>query len=322
MFLLAHDSDEFNRWEAGQELAVRLMQDLIEDYSNGRDLILKPGYIDAMGKALQDPLLDKALLAEALLLPSENYMAELADVINPQAIHAVRQFLRQQLASRLQSQLMQVYQENASNEPYRYDAAAVGRRRLRNQALSYLMELGTEEVIEHCLLQYQQANNMTETLGALMPLANSDCAQRIPTLEKFYRQWSHEPLVVNKWLVLQSTSRLPDTLDTIKTLLKHPAFEIKNPNKVRALIGAFVINNPVRFHDETGAGYIFLADQIMTLDPLNPQVTSRLAGAFNHWHRFDARRQGQMQAQLQRIIAMPKLSKDVYEIVSKALKSD
>ena len=181
------------------------------------------------------------------------------------------------------------------------------------------MELGEPELMGLCEQQFSQADNMTDVLGALRPLANTECPERQTALAGFYEKWKHEPLVVNKWLAIQAGSRLPGALSEVKQLLDHPAFEIKNPNKVRALIGGFCHGNPVRFHDASGAGYEFLAEQVLRLDAFNPQVAARVVGAFNRWRKYDPQRQGLMQAQLQRIESTPELSKHVYEIVSKAL---
>ena len=320
MYLLAHDSDEFNRWEAGQQLAVRVMQQLIIDYQAQRPLQLTSGFVQALGKTLDDLSLDKALVAEILVLPSEINMAELMEVVDPDAIHAVRQHVRRALAEALQPQLLAAYQSHATQADYRFTAQERGRRSLKNLALSYLMEIESDEILALALRQFEQADNMTDVLAALAPLSNRDRPERHNALVQFYQQWQHEPLVVNKWFAIQAGSRLPNTLQEVGALLQHPAFEIKNPNKVRALIGTFALNNPSQFHAHNGAAYAFVAQQVLKIDRLNPQVAARLVSAFNRWRKFDSRRQQQMQAQLQTILASQDLSKDVYEIVSKALR--
>ena len=319
VFLLAHDTDACNRWEAAQQLAIRIMQDLIARYRQGGKLELKTGFIDALRRTLLNRGLDQALIAEAMALPGEGYLADLMEVADPEAIHAVRRFVRRALAAALKRDLLRVYAENHEPGRYRFDAQSAGQRRLKNQCLSYLMELEEPELMSLCEQQFSQADNMTDVLGALRPLANTECPERQTALAGFYEKWKHEPLVVNKWLAIQAGSRLPGALSEVKQLLDHPAFEIKNPNKVRALIGGFCHGNPVRFHDASGAGYEFLAEQVLRLDAFNPQVAARLVGAFNRWRKYDQQRQELMQAQLQRIESTPELSKHVYEIVSKAL---
>jgi aminopeptidase N len=181
------------------------------------------------------------------------------------------------------------------------------------------MQLDDLAIRNLCLEQYQQADNMTDEISAVAMLANLDCPEREQVLTAFYARWQHEPLVVDKWFALQATSQLPDTLVRVKLLLHHPAFTIKNPNKVRALIGAFCQANPVRFHEVSGAGYVFLADQVLEIDALNPQIAARLLGVLSHWRRYDDHRQDLMKYQLERILKAPRLSPDVYEIATKSL---
>jgi aminopeptidase N len=169
-----------------------------------------------------------------------------------------------------------------------------------------------------CVAQYRTGGNMTDVINALVNLANNECPERVEALGSFYRQWKDDPLVMDKWLAIQATSRLQDTLETVKKLMQDPVFSIRNPNKVRALIGAFA-SNAVRFHDASGAGYRFLANQVLTIDPLNPQIASRLVSVFTLWKRYDDGRKALMKAELERIHGAPKLSKDVYEVVSKSL---
>jgi len=316
MFLLAHDSDEFNRWEAGQQLAIRtLLGWLQKDQS---EWTLPAAVSAAFGKALSDPGQDPALLEQILTLPSETWLAEQMEIVDVDGIHAVRNHLRRTLAADLRAALLTTY-EAKQTPGYSIDAAAMGQRSLKNVCLSYLLRLDAPELRELCVRQYQTADNMTDQLAALALLANSDCPERPALLADFYDRWQQEPLVMDKWFALQATSELPDTLEQVKALLAHPAFSIRNPNKVRALIGAFCHVNQVRFHDASGAGYAFLADRIATLDPLNPQVAARLAGAFTRWRRYDSARQAMMRMQLERIAAVPGLSADVYEIVAKSL---
>ena len=318
-FLMAHDSDPFNRWDAGQRLAIRVTGRLLEARRAGAELRLDQGLVGAFARLLADPELDRRLVAHTLSLPSESYLAELFTPVDPRALHSVRQFLRRALAVELEQSLLASYRACRSGGAYTLDGAAVGRRRLQNTCLAYLMELDDPQSLGLCLAQYRSADNMTDSLGALGPLANRDCPERVEALDDFYARWRHDGLVVDKWFVLQATSRLPGTLDVVQGLMGHPDFTLRNPNRVRSLIGGFCQANPARFHDPAGAGYRFLADQVLTLDPLNPQVAARLLTPLRNWRRFETGYATAMRTELQRIQAAPELSRDVYEIVSKSL---
>jgi aminopeptidase N len=318
LFLMAHDSDPFNRWDAGQQLAVKLVLGLVRDYQEGKQLALDNQYIDAFGETLRSGMEDKAFQAFALTLPAEGYIADFLTVIDPEAIHEARKFVQQVLAASLKDAFLTVYHAAEERGPYRTDPASIGKRSLKNTCLGYLTELEDDDVRQLCLRQYRTGGNMTDVLAALVNLANTECPERQEALATFHDKWKDNALVMDKWLAIQATSRLPTTLETVKKLMTHPVFTIKNPNKVRALIGAFA-SNAVRFHDLSGAGYTFLADQVLVLDPMNPQIAARLVSAFTMWKRYDAKRQTLMRKELERILAAPKLSKDVYEVVSKSL---
>jgi aminopeptidase N len=317
--LMAHDSDTFNRWEAGQRLAEGILLSAIRAYGEGEAPEVPGSFVAAAERILASGAADPAFAAEALQLPAETLLAERMDTADPDAIHAARLWLRGQLATRLRAQLLAVCDAAQTSGPYRADAESVGRRALRNTCLSYLMELDDAEIRDLCLRQFRTGDNMTDTLAALSSLANCECAEREQALEEFYGRWKGEALVVDKWLAVQAGSRLPDTLERVRSLLKHPAFDLRNPNKVYALIMRFCAGNPVRFHAASGAGYDFAAEQILALDPLNAQVAARIARSFDRWRKCDARRQARAQAALQRIAARANLSKDVHEVVSRAL---
>ncbi len=308
VWLMAHDDDPFNRWEAGQRLAA--------------DIVLKGGgapsgaFVEAARKLLGDP--DPAFAAEALALPSEAFLAEQMEVVDPDALHAARNALRRALASALKGELLAAYDASATPGPYAPEPAAIGRRALRNLALGYLMELATPELIELCHAQFRDAANMTDTMAALGCLANCDCPQRALALEAFHARWRGDALVIDKWLAVQAGSRLPGTLARVAELLAHPAFDLKVPNKVYALIRTFTANH-LRFHAADGAGYAFLADQVLALDRLNPQVAARMARGFDRWRRFDPGRQAHARRALERIRQADRLSRDVAEIVTRAL---
>ena len=320
-FLMAHDSDPFSRWEAGQRMAVKTLLGLIDAIHAERPLVLNDAFVDGFARTLADTRLDPALSALALSLPAENYLAEFMQPVDPQAIHEAREFLRRALAERLRPQLEAVYARNIDAGEYRIDGAAIGRRALKNTCLAYLSRLGDSEAIALAEGQFAEAGNMTDSMAALACLANLPGTAGERALDSFYARWHEEPLVVDKWLGIQATAGLPDTLERVRALTRHEAFSLKNPNKVRALIGAFAGGNPARFHAADGAGYRFLADHVLELDRLNPQVAARIAGPFTQWRKYDDARQALMREQLQRLLDEPGLSKDVYEVVSKSLQA-
>jgi aminopeptidase N len=305
LHLMANDDDPFNRWEAGQRLATST---ILEDKG-----IPSAAFVTAARNLLKNP--DHALAAEALNLPAETFLAEQLEVVDPDMLHESRNRLRRELGKSLESDLLSTYKALRIEGPYSPDAESTGKRALRNLCLGYLVEIG------HSKLAYEQfrtADNMTDSMAALTALANVECPERLPALEAFYARWKDEPLVVDKWLAVQATSRLPGTLGRVKELLSHPAFDLQVPNKVYALIRAFVSNH-VRFHAADGAGYAFLTDQVIALNKLNPQVAARMARGFDRWKRFDGARKANAQAALERIRDIQGLSKDVAEIVTKAL---
>ncbi|TMH66853.1 MAG: aminopeptidase N [Betaproteobacteria bacterium] len=305
LHLLAHDDDAFNRWEAGQRLAASTILERRGQPS--------PAFVDAMASMLREK--DQIFAAEVLTLPSESFLAEQMHVVDPDALHAARNTLRRALARALKEQFLATYRRLESKARYAPDAASIGRRSLRNTCLGFLAELGMSNLAYE---QFRNADNMTESMAALGWLAQLECPEREKALEAFYAQWQDEPLVVDKWLAVQAGSRLSDTLPRVRRLLSHPAFDIKVPNKVYALIRTFS-GNHVRFHAADGGGYAFLADEIIALNALNPQVAARMARGFDRWKKFDAGRQAAARVQLERIRDADGLSRDVAEIVTKAL---
>jgi aminopeptidase N len=227
--------------------------------------------------------------------------------------------LRRAIAERLKDDFLAAYHGNASNRPYTPVPAETARRRLRNVALSYIGALGDAESIALCAEQARTADNMTDEMGALAVLNDLDDPARAAALDAFFERWKDDALVIDKWFALQAMSSLPGTLNAVDKLLGHPAFSIKVPNKVRALIGAFCQGNPLRFHAADGSGYAFLADRVIELNAINPQVAARLVGAFGQWRRYDTDRQAKMRAALERIVRTEGLSPDVFEIASKSL---
>lgn len=323
MFLMQHDSDGFNRWEAGQQLSVQVLQELIGQHQRGETLELDQRLVSALRTLLQDGSLDQAMVAEMLSLPGEAYLTEISDVADVDAIHGAREFARQQLAEALFEPLWQRYQasrEVSRTTPYVAEAEHFARRALQNIALSYLMLTGKPEVLAATLEQYEACDNMTERLTALAVLVNSPFeAERSKALAAFAEHFKDNALVMDQWFSVQAASTLPGGLARAQALMEHPAFTLKNPNKVRALIGAFAGQNLVNFHAADGSGYRFLADQVIVLNALNPQIASRLLAPLTRWRKYGSERQALMKAELERILASGELSADVYEVVSKSL---
>ena len=319
-FLMAHDSDAFNRWESGQQFAVALLLDMVGAIRRGDPPPSTDAYIAAVESVIADADADRALTAQMLVLPGEEYLGNQMHEVDVEAIYQAREALRRAIAEALRDPLTELYRTNTGNQPYTPDAAEAGRRRLRNLALTYLVALREPETTALCTTQYAHADNMTDRIAALDLLADLDGPERTDSLADFYETWKHDPIVTDKWLSIQAVSSRPDTLDEVVALLDHDAFSIRNPNRVRALIGAFCNSNQLRFHASDGRGYAFLADQVLRLDPLNPQVAARLLAPLGPWRRFDPQRQALMKEQLQRILDNGnRPSMDVYEIASKSL---
>ncbi|PKF23535.1 aminopeptidase N [Pseudomonas hunanensis] len=323
MFLMQHDSDGFNRWEAGQQLSVQVLQELIGQHQRGEALKLDQRLITALGTVLGNESLDPAMVAEMLSLPGEAYLTEISQVADVDAIHAAREFARQQIAEHLFDALWARYQANrevSRSTAYVASAEHFARRSLQNIALSYLMQSGKQQVLEATLEQFEHCDNMTERLTALAVLVNSPFeAERAKALAAFAEHFKDNPLVMDQWFSVQAASTLPGGLARVTALMQHPAFTLKNPNKVRALIGAFAGQNLVNFHAADGSGYRFLADLVIELNALNPQIASRQLAPLTRWRKYDDARQALMKGELERILASGELSSDVYEVVSKSL---
>jgi len=317
-YLLTFDSDPFNRWEAGQRLALKLLLQALADRQAAREVRFPDFLADAFACVLADGLKDPGFAAEALALPLEVDIAEKLAVIDPDAVHQVRLAMRRFLALRLKTALRKTYDACTIVGSYSPDAVSAGRRALRNLSLAYLMELDEAESRRLCVAQLQHADNMTDALAALTALANCDCPEREPALEEFYAKWRNEPLVVDKWLGVEAASRLPGTLARVKELTSHPAFTLRNPNKVYALLGSFGANQ-VNFHKKDGSGYSFMGEQIRALDPINPQVAARMARNFERWKRFEPSRRALMKSLLEQAMAIDGLSKESTEVLGKVL---
>lgn len=322
--LMASDPDPFNRWDAGQQLGLKCLLEQISSFQQGGKVELNATFVHGMEKLLSDTESEPAFIAQAITLPSENWISQQVDVIDPQAVFAVRQEFRKQLAERLNSQFLERYQQLSSVEKYIYSAAEAGRRSLRNCCLGYLLALDPQsptggEMLKLGVQQYHGSDNMTDVFSALAAVVNSDLEAGGELLGDFYSTWQHDPLVVDKWLMMQAACVLPGTLDRVRELTGHPSFTLKNPNKVRSLIGVFCSMNHNQFHASDGQGYAFLADNVITLDGMNPQIASRLITPLTMWKRYRPALQNLMREQLLRIGNRDDTSSDVGEIVSKSL---
>jgi aminopeptidase N len=321
-FLMAHDSDAFNRWEAGQRLATRRLLALTKAAQQaGSTLSVDVALSDSLRASLNDQTLDPAFRETVLTLPAETVIAEQMEVIDPQAIHTARRFLRLSLAQDLRKDFSAIYKANQTEGAYSPDAASSGKRALKNLALSYLAELDDAEAHSLAQAQYDAANNMTDRMASLAALANSQASGKAEALARFYSDFEQEPLVIDKWFSLQAMARTTDVA-TVRTLMKHPAFSIKNPNRARSLIFSFCNGNPSRFHAADGSGYAYWAEQVIALDAINPQVAARLARSLDRWRKYAPALQEKMRAALQQVADTAKLSKDTREVVTKSLAAN
>jgi aminopeptidase N len=317
MFLMANDNDGFNRWDAAQSLAQRVILSMVSQHQQGESMQVPGKFVDAFAQAMLADV-DQGLLAEVLTLPSESYLGDQMDTVDPDAIHSARQTLKSSLAHALGGEMHQMYQQNNVTSGYQLTTEAIGQRRLKNLLLSYLMSTEDDDSAALCLEQFNAGSNMTDVMAALMLIADSNLPQREQLLADFDEHWRQDPLVMDKWFSVQAMAHHPQVLQQIKVLMQHPAFSIVNPNKVRALIGAFAMNNPVRFHSADGAGYSFLLDRVLELDALNPQVAARMLRGLSRWQRYDEPRQLLMRDQLQRALDAD-ASKDLFEVASRSL---
>jgi len=318
-FLMAHDGDPFARWEAGQQLGARLILELVEARRAGQPMVVPDHFVDAIRRTLDDQRLDRSFIADAVTLPGLAFLGELTPEIDIEGLWAAQQRVRSVLSDRLAERWVSVYDANHATGPYRFTPAEVGRRRLRSTALSYLSLEGGDAARRRAVAYFESAGNMTESIAGLAILAELGGTEGEAALAAFHERWKNEALVLDKWFAIQARTPTEGTLDRVKALVDHPSYERRNPNRVYSLIGAFASGNPVEFHRTGGAGYRFLADQVLATDRLNPQIAARLLGPLGSWRRYDKVRQDLMRRELQRIVAEPGLSRDVFEIVSKSL---
>ncbi|PWG02250.1 aminopeptidase N [Sphingosinicella humi] len=311
-FLSAQDDNPFARYEAMQQL---MLDTLVAAVAGGK--ADHAAVIEAVRRTLEDERLDAAFVAEAVLLPTEAFIGDQMLVVDPEAIHAAREALRTDLGQELEPLWRSAYASTAANR-FETSPSAKGARRLRTVALGYLMAAGAEDAAALALAQFEGADNMTDRQGALGMLSNSDAAERDRALDAFYARYRSNALVLDKWFSVQALSTRDDTAEAVERLAKHPDFTLANPNRMRALVGAFAANQRA-FHQTDGRGYRFLAEMILAVDKLNPQTAARLVPPLGRWRRFDEARAALMQAELRRVVETKGLSKDVFEQASKSL---
>jgi aminopeptidase N len=319
-FLMARDTDDFNRWDAAQTLFKKQIQHLVTDIVRERPLTVSQNLVQAFGAALSDRAADRAFLAGALAIPRETDLAELFETIDVDAIHTARQHLKTHLAATFSSLFLKTLDRCSHTDPNSLSIQDIGSRALRNLSLSYIAGTGSKSMLTRVWEAFESSGNMTDEFAGFRILSAATTAWKQKSVARFYDRWSHDPLVMDKWFYVQAVSPLPGTLDSVMDLVNHPDFTLTNPNRVRALIYGFAMNNPVCFHDRTGRGYTFVTEKILALDRINHQIAARLARSFNQWKKYDALRRNLMKQSLETLAAAPDLSTNVYEIVSRALE--
>ncbi len=323
LFLLQHDTDGFNRWEAGQQLALQVIEEVVGQIYETDEPMIDTRLVEVFAALLAQEDLDPAMLAEFLALPGVGYIIEQYEQADPLAIHQAREYVSNQLAYALQEPMLARYQalrKVSLATPYVAQDTDIARRRLQNMLLAYLMRTEDLDVLDECVDQFSVSDNMTERLSALACLVNSPFTEEAANaLDSFAERFADDPIVMDQWFSVQAAAVLPDGLERVQHLLRHPAFSIKNPNKVRAVIGAFSTQNTPNFHAQDGSGYAFLADKVIELDALNPQIAARIISPLTRWQRFDLHQQEMMLAQLKRIKNSGDLSADLFEVLEKSL---
>ncbi len=318
-FLMAHDNDEFNRWDASQTLFKNEIKHLVSAWQKNQELVVSTELIQAFGTALKDTRTDRAFIARALALPPETEIKDLYDLIDVKAIHEARAYLKLTLSRKFKDLFLDTLELCSQSKPDSLSQKACADRSLKNLALSYLGSLKEQETNELVWKNFENARNMTDEFSCFRILSQISPELKQKGSDRFYSRWKHDKLVLDKWFAVQAASNLPDTLGKVESLLSHWDFSMTNPNKVRSLLYVLALQNPLNFHRSDGQSYCFIADRILELDKINPQIAARLSSCFNHWKKYDKNRQQMMNDQLEKIMAVKSLSKNVYEIVSRAL---
>ncbi len=319
--LMAHDDDAFNRWEAAQKWGLKQILSGVRAIQNNDAVALNPDFVAVMNSVLNNDDIEDALKAQLLTLPTEAYVSQHLDIIDPYAVHEARKAVLQHLASKLRPHYERVYALAQAKNTGVWNNTESGARALRDTCLATLMRLDQEDVWHTAEQLYDQSQCMGDTISALALLVHSQSPNKSARVDQFYQRWQHDPLQVNKWLQIQAGSSAENTLAVVRKLTKHPTYDQHNPNNVYALLAGFFMANPVRFHDASGEAYRFAAEQIIVMDAINPQIAARLVSCFNLWRNYDDARQQLMLTQLRRIAQTPTLSSNVSEIVNKALST-
>ncbi len=317
--LMAYDTDDFTRYDAGQRLAEMVLFRRIAALQAGRAFDAETVFFEAFAKLLKDSKLRPAFKAEALILPSLSGLVEKMAICDFDAAFQARESLLTDLALKNEAAWMALHDQNAKTGKYEITSQAMGERALKNRALAALVQLEKPTAYELAWKQFASATNMTDEIAALSILVNSCAAQKEEALNRFYAKWKHEFLVINKWLIVQAGSKEERVIDRVQQLAKHECYQAKNPNMIRSLYGVFARNLP-RFHAASGEGYRLIADQLIAIDEFNSQIAGRMIPVFNHYKKLDASRKALMKAALEKILNRPGCSPDVYEMASKTLK--
>ncbi len=318
-FLMANDADPFNRWEAGQTFAKDVLLGLVRRVLEGQALEMDPALVHAFRRILSDTSLDGSIKALTLSLPSEELLSQELSQVDPDAVHRAREFVVRELGVALREDWMSTYARHSRGTDA-IDKVQIDRRRLKNRALRYLVALEEPDTIALAVEQFRTATGMTDYEAAFSMLVDLDSSETDRAITEFYERWRAEPLVLDKWFRMQAMSSSPRTFEWVRALFKHPDFNLANPNRARSLLFAFAAGNPGAFHRVDGEAYRFIADRVVELDAINPQVASRIVSSFNQWRRFEPGRAALMKAELERIARQPGISKDVLEIVERAVE--
>jgi len=316
LFMMTYDRDDFNRWDASQELAMDLILGQVEILSLKNEIEVDKGFIKAFGEILEDANLDLALKSKTLTMPSEELLGQRQEIIDFDGNYQVREYFCQKIAETYYPQFIKLYHSLNGSTAYQFTPEEVGKRSLKNTCLSYLMKIKLPEAIALCVQQFEKATNMTDSINALALLCQVECEEKERSLTQFYQRWKNDPLVMCKWLSVQAGSKLPGALQRVEKLASNPVFDRKIPNLVRALYGSY-IENFIYFHSLNGEGYAYIADQVMLMDKINPHAAARIAGGFKKYARIDGVRQKLMKVQIDRILENKDISTHIYEIISK-----
>ena len=318
-FLMTHEPNGFNRYEAAQQLGIQIIQKIILSLEHGDKPIVDPGYLEAISSCINDATLDPKFKAMMIEPPTRNHMLNLLKTPDVERLYQATEILSNSLASTFKSELLSMY-HNHQDDTWQFTVDAVGRRALKNLCLRWLMRLETDDIYDLCIKQLNESDNMTDSIAAFQSIANSNCPQREAEISKFHEKWKHDPLVIDKWFAVQAASTRDNVMEEAEKLIAHPDFDFLNPNRAFSVFRSFANPNPKGFHHSSGKGYKLIADFVLKIDPHNSSVAARLVGSIIRWRNYADKHSQKMKVQLERIIGTPHLSKDVYEIVSKSLQ--